>query len=270
MSPSVPDKPVECVVHYDVRMKMRIPLLLTALLLFTLLQGCMVDRLLAVRSQMCTFDEAYRVSLFPALEMDMLEPVLLDEDIHWLWDAEPTVYVDDGRERRDRYVLQKLETDGEGQRRPMAEEISIDFEYTLIEGQNLLSSVRTSDLPAGLRVEDRITPADMQDMAHEVCNTSLAALLPGRKVPLDPGLLEDLPSRSEVVDALGPPTEVLRDKDALVYEYRLSGSEEPRHVARLVVQFDPGGVRPLQVESAYGRYRSVTDLEAATTRIYIK
>jgi hypothetical protein len=110
----------------------------------------------------------------------------------------------------------------------------------------------------------------MQNMAHEACNTSLVALLPGRKLPLDPGLLEDLPSRSEVVDALGPPTEVLRDKDALVYEYRLSGSEEPRHVARLVVQFDPGGVRPLQVESAYGRYRSVTDLEAASTRIYIK
>ena len=129
-------------------MKMPIQLLIIALLLFTLLQGCMVDRLLAVRSQMCTFDEAYRVSLFPALEMDMLEPVLLD--------------------------------------------------------------------------------------------------------------------------ALGPPTEVLSDNDALVYEYRLSGSEEPRHVARLVVQFDPDGVRPSQVESVYGRYRSVTDLEAATTQIYIK
>jgi hypothetical protein len=109
----------------------------------------------------------------------------------------------------------------------------------------------------------------MQDMAHEVCNTSLVALLPGRKVQLDPGLLEDLPSRTEVLDVLGPPTEVLRDNDALVYEYRLSGSEDPRHVARLVVQFDAEGVRPLQVESAYGRYRSVTDLEAATTRIYI-
>ena len=106
-------------------------------------------------------------------------------------------------------------------------------------------------------------------MAREVCNTSLFALLPGRKVPLDPDLLEDLPSRVEVLDALGPPTEVLSDTDALVYEYQLSGSEEPRHVARLVVQFDAEGVRPLQVESAYGRYRSVTDLEAATTRIYI-
>ena len=63
---------------------------------------------------------------------------------------------------------------------------------------------------------------------------------------------------------------MLSDNDALVYEYRLSGSEEPRHIARLVVQFDPEGVRPLQVESAYGRYRSVTDLEAASTRIYIK
>ena len=73
-----------------------------------------------------------------------------------------------------------------------------------------------------------------------------------------------------LLDALGPPTEVLSDNDALVYEYRLSGSEEPRHVARLVVQFDTEGVRPLQVESVYGRYRSVTDLEAATTRIYIK
>jgi hypothetical protein len=110
----------------------------------------------------------------------------------------------------------------------------------------------------------------MQDMAYEVCNTSLIALLPGRKVPLDPDLLEDLPSHAEVLDALGQPTEVLSDNDALVYEYRLSGSEESRHVARLVVQFDPEGVRPLQVESVYGRYRSVTDLEAATTRIYIK
>jgi hypothetical protein len=270
MSLSVSDKPVECVGQYDARMKMRIPLLLAGPLLFTLLQGCMVDRLLAVRSQMCTFDEAYRVSLFPALEIDMLEPVMLDEDIHWLWDAEPTVYVDDGRERWDRYVLQKLVIDEEGQRRPMADEISIDFEYTLIDGQNLLSRIRTSDLPAGLRMEERFTPANMQDMAHEVCNTSLAALMPGRKMPLDPGLLEDLPNRTEVLDALGPPTEVLSDNDALVYEYRLSGSEEPRHVARLVVQFDPEGVRPLQVESVYGRYRSVTDLEATSTRIYIK
>jgi hypothetical protein len=95
----------------------------------------------------------------------------------------------------------------------------------------------------------------------------LFALLQGCMVDR---LLEDLPSRSEVLDALGPPTEVLSDNDALVYEYRLSGREEPRHVARLVVQFDPEGVRPLQVESAYGRYRSVTDLEAETTRIYIK
>ncbi len=270
MSLSVSDKHLECVGHYDARMKIRIPLLITALLLFALLQACMADRLLVVRSQMCTFDQTDRVSLFPALEMDVLEPVLLDEDIHWLWDAEPTVQVDDGSVRRDRYVLQKLVVDEEGERRPMADEITIDFEYTLIDGQNLLSHVRTSDLPPGLGLGERFTAEDMQDMAHEVCNASLFTLLSGRKVPLDPDLLKDLPSRAEVLDALGPPTEMPSGNDALIYEYRLSGSQEPRHVARLVVQFDPQGVQPLQVESAYGRYRSITNLEAETTRIYVR
>lgn len=232
-----------------------------------LLAGCMIDRLMAVRKQLCHFDDSFRLTLGASIEVEFLAPVLLARDIDRLIDAPPTAVIESGATRIHRYEFEKLASFPDGGRVSATDAFSVDLRYRIGADGTLLAGLSTSPLPQGLYDEQRIDESDLQAMAAEACNTPIVALGLRREFPIEPGMLENLPSREDAIGALGTPTRVIPESGALVYEYRLRGSDDARHVARLLAEFDDTGHRPEWVEFGFGSFRSHTDVQAATTRL---
>ena len=58
------------------------------------LNGCLINRMVEVKEQFCEFDSNFSLDFAEPASFNMHHPVLLDRDILWLSDAEPTELID--------------------------------------------------------------------------------------------------------------------------------------------------------------------------------
>lgn len=71
------------------------------------LSGCVYWRLLKMKNQLREFDQHVRVETENGLLLEFLKPVLLEEDMYWLMEAEPAVTAASGGQKILKYVFTK-------------------------------------------------------------------------------------------------------------------------------------------------------------------
>jgi hypothetical protein len=79
-----------------------------SLFVFAAVAGCLLDRLVEVRTRLCHFDENVRVTAVGGLQVDFLHPVLLEQDVVWLVGEAPAWVDADEDERVLHYVVERV------------------------------------------------------------------------------------------------------------------------------------------------------------------
>lgn len=247
---------------------MRHGLLLILLASTVLLQGCFFDRLVTLRSQACSFNENFAVSIDQKLSFEFYSPVLLEKDLRLIWGAEPTSVLRSDSGATMRYLFERVPV-GEYDRNTSAlDEISLEFEFIPVDGQLRLSKISSSDLPAEmLLVTKGINLSGVDDIAAHACAVKVNPLTRSVRLPLDQTWFNDLPARDELLALLGSPNALSGNGAGLVYEYRLKGDDTESDIARMVIHYDDTGEIPLTVKARFNRYQMRTDLRTALMEV---
>jgi hypothetical protein len=230
-----------------------VPVSLVLLAVLTL-PGCLLDRLLTVKAQMCAFDDYFVVSLEGGVDIRMSEPVLLRSDVVQIFDAPPTLQLNTAGGSIDRWVFAR-QGDSQGA------EFSFDFEYRQFDEQQLLSRISMGPLPA---TSLSISSEELSALARERCQTPLNPFTRSIETVIDPAWLDPLPTRTDIIREYGAPSAWLAGEDALVYEYRLQGSEDPAHVVHITAWFESD--KPVRVETTFAEYHAQADLVSGIAR----
>jgi hypothetical protein len=223
-------------------------LLLSAVLI---LNGCILERIFRVKSQLCDFDKNFQIELSEGFRVVLREPVMLDEDITWLAGAEPSEQKFVGDELVMTYNAERKWAKPNGQYDLPIELrfVRFDREYRLKEGY--LSKSLTHILTAKL----------LTQIMQSVCKSEKS--LVKRQIKIDIRTLDRtlLPDRSEITDLLGPPNSNSANEHKLVYDYRLRNNSANDIETTIEINFDDTDEKMLRIKVKYLRYHLDADFE---------
>ena len=113
-------------------LKIRGGLLLVLLTFSVLLQGCFLERLITLRSQTCSFDQHFAITLGRSIELDFHDPVLLEKDMDLIWDAPPTAISRSETGSTMRYLFQRVADEPGIGISSLLEEFSLDCQKSAV------------------------------------------------------------------------------------------------------------------------------------------
>ncbi len=236
-----------------------VSLVLTCLFL---LSGCLFNRVQTVKAQTCDFDRNFTFVAGTAPSLTFHEPILLKSDIERLLDFEPLelTRVDTGMIQR--YRIAQLSSDGQSQ-------VEYDVTMTFVSSGTewRLASVH---LP---RVVSRFFEAqDVARAAQRACEAEWRWAGLGIVQALSPEDLELLPTRSDLITALGPPTAVGNRGGSLTWAFRplptaeqTQASAPATPLAQVTVHFD-AEAQPERLWSSYRGLRAEADFQTLEAR----
>jgi len=235
------------------------------------LQGCFIDRLISLRSQTCSFDEYFAVSVDRNLAVEFYDPVLLEKDLRLIWGAAPTTFSSSDEGLNLSYVFQRVPGKAVNSQARLLSEFSLDFEFIPVDGQSRLSKISGSDLPPELLLAaTTISLSGLDEITASACEVDINLFTRSMVLPLDQDWFTDIPSRDELIALLGLPNSTLGEGNGLVYQYSLMGSGADKHTASFVIWYDEAGENPLALEADFDRYQMHTDLQTALMKVQIE
>jgi len=216
-----------------------------------LISGCLLQRVYAFKRQFCDYGRNFELVVGDEIRLNMRNPVLLDSDVVWLIGAEPTREARTGLAVEMTYVVEKdlpLSSDEYA--------IPLHLHFTPHDGDFRLSAgVIDRNLGA------MITPGLIQETVSHTCGS--ATSLVDRSVTVDLSGLEpaDIPTRNEIIDALGAPASTSQDGREAHYRFRLRDAKPGVEKSFARVRYDTNG-RVEHVVFRYLRYQLDADLVA--------
>jgi hypothetical protein len=251
--------------------KIRSGLLLVLLTFSVLLQGCFLDRLITLRSQTCSFDEHFTITLGRNIELDFHDPVLLEKDMDLIWDAPPTAISRSETGSTMRYLFQRVADEPGIGTSSLLEEFSLEFNFIPVDGQLRLSKISSSNLPAELLIAaNTISSPGLDEITDFACQAELNPFTRSMMLPLDRNWFKDIPARDELIALVGTPNLTLDEGNGIVYQYRLKSNDAKTHTARFVIWYGETGEKPLSVEAGFNRYLMYTDLLTAMMKVQFR
>ena len=233
--------------------------------LLTALSGCMLDRVLEVRSQFCDFEQNFDIELGHQPGIAMTHPVLLEQDVLWLMGAEPTETAIHLGGKKLSWVIE------EAMAKPdPAYDLRFDMEFRLVEEEFRLSQIRLDPKFNALLNPGKLDHEALLASAMDICETGLSFRLRSMEFDISEEDLERLPSRPEVLELLGPPHELSAPADGWTWRYRPKGASDESNTAQFTVWFDDASLKPLRMESKYWRYSSKADFTAKKLSMNVK
>ena len=251
--------------------KIRSVILLILLTFSVLLQGCFLDRLITLRSQTCSFDEYFAITLGRNVELEFRDPVLLEKDMDLIWGAPPTAISRSETGSTMRYLFQRVTDDPGNGTGSLLEEFSLEFNFIPVDGQLRLSKINSSNLPAELLIAaNTISLSGLDEITDFVCQAELNPFTRSMILPLDRNWFIDIPARDELIALVGTPDSTLDEGSGIVYQYRLKSNDAKTHTAKFVIWYDETGEKPLSVEAGFNRYQMYTDLLTAMMKVQFR
>lgn len=227
-------------------------ILLAILTTAFVINGCLLERIFRVKDQLCDFENNFHIDISEGFRVLLREPVMLDKDITWLTGAEPSTRALIGNELVMTYIAAKRRSQSYGQYDIPLELrfVRIDNDYRLIEGylSKNLTDVLTDEL--------------LTQIIQSVCRSKKS--LADQSVTIDIGSINRslLPSKSELIEILGPPNRDPGDGFKLSYEYQLKNDIPIDKITTIDILFDRDGEKILKIRVKYLRYHLDADFEA--------
>ena len=239
------------------------------LFITVILSGClnMAARMFTVREQMCEFDDYFNIQIEQAVKITLLEPVLLEKDVYLVMDAKPTRRIESAEGVTASYVFTQLQLTADGQRVPTDVEVKFKFQFTPTDKGLALSTIKSNNIPAEILESALPAVANSAEMAQQACHFSINPFSTSVTLEIDNDMLALLPARSTLTSWLGSPVESTDNIGDLVYEFLLQGEQADSGIARIDMDYDPVGNRPLAIEASFARYRASIDVPEGTLKM---
>jgi hypothetical protein len=218
------------------------------------LSGCLVNRAAEVKSQFCDFDSNFSLRFAESAEIDIHHPVMLDKDILWLADADPTETHISGNEKHMIFVMEKS-----GPNPDPADEIRVELGFELLDSKYKLAKIQFDPKLNAMMNPDVMDQASIEAGSKLMCETGYSLTSTEVEFDLSGQSFDDLPKRQEILELLGPPLELDAVADSLTYEYHLKGSQDDPFKTRFTVWFDDSGQNLARMESRYSHFQTSTD-----------
>lgn len=223
------------------------------------LSGCLVDRAMSVRAQMCGDDDLVEISSDDGVRVILHEPVLHDDDITRVLGVAPFYTETHGDRLEMRYLVRKLPVRGEPDWT-----LPFDLSFQLVDGRYKLQgfSVET-DLPISIDAES------IEQMTSASCSALPSLWRRSIEIEMSPEEIALAPTRAEVLSLAGVPTRANADLTEIHYEFTIRGSEDDHGRASVAMYFDASGEKLTRVESSFRRFRMDADFQTgiASARI---
>jgi hypothetical protein len=229
------------------------------------LSGCMLDRVLEVRSQFCDFEQNFDIEFDQQPGVVMTHPVLLDRDVLWLIGAEPTEITTLPGSKTMTWVIEEAIADPDP-----AYDLRFDLEFQYVDEEYRLSQIRLDPKFNALLNPDKLDHETLLASAQDICETGLSFRMRSMEFDIPEEDLEQLPSRPEVLKLAGPPHGLTAPGGGWTWRYRPRGASDESNTAQFTVWFDEISLEPLRMESEYGRYRSQADFSAKKLSMNVK
>ena len=218
------------------------------------LSGCLLNRVSEVRGQLCEFDSNFELRFSDEANFRFNHPVLLDKDIVWLAGASPT----EMNHSRDGlsmvYVIEKIA--------PVAQpenDIRLELNFSRNGDEFKLMNMRFDPKFNAILNPDVLDAEAISTAARTVCETGWNFASTSMEVDISDQDLESLPTRVEILEWLGTPSEQGQQDGSYTYVYRLKSDDPEPPIARITVWFDEAGEKPLRTDSRYSRFHTSTD-----------
>jgi hypothetical protein len=179
---------------------------------------------------------------------------LLDKDILWISDAEPTSVTEGNGELVMTWVIEKVMNIPEPEY-----DFAIDLYFEQSEGHYKLNRVQMDPIMREIMGTETINQELIDKMAMDVCETGWRFSDRDVEYELSEQEIALLPNRSEILEMLGEPSEHLETESAYVYEFRPRNNDPDPNIARVKVWFDESGELPVKMESSYSRFTTRAD-----------
>lgn len=246
----------------------RLSKLLTGLSIIAItlvLNGCLMNRVSTVHKQFCDFDSNFNIQFSDAAEMNFINPVLLDTDVVWMADAEPTEVIIRKNEKLMVYVMEKAVKFPDP-----AHDLRVSLKFERIDDQYKLATVQFDPKLNALINPEIMDPETISLASQNLCNVGWS--MASRKIELDISGqdLDELPDRMEILALAGKPLEQDDMTTKLSYEYRLKGDHAKRPSARFTVWFDHTGQILERMESQYSYFHTSTDFVTRKMQLRVK
>jgi len=235
-----------------------------AALLAVALNGCLINRAIAVRDQFCDFDSNFSLQFSDSVVFDFHQPVLLDADVLWLAGADPTETIENGKTRRMIFVLEK-----DVDQPDPSTNLQIELGFELLDGKYRLAEVQFDPRLNSIMNPETLDHAAITAASQSMCDTGRNGLSRQLEFDMSGQQLDTLPGRSEILEILGPPTDQDIVDDSFTYQYRLKGQQSDPVRARFTVWFDQTGNNMARMESHYSHFHTSTNFLEKVMRIEI-
>ena len=250
---------------YKSRAGVRFVLLM--LLITLLLSGCVLDRFLVVREQICDVDRYVSIQTGNSVSLVLNEPVLLEKDLYMIMDAQPTTRLETQDGVLINYIFEPLQTSAEKRPGPGAHYIQLSFLFIPLNDELRLAEISSSELPFELNNENLMTSGNLTALTDQVCGVAFNPFKRVYEVELDRQMLIALPDRQMAINWFGASLDSAHNGKQLVYEYRLKGDTGSGPVARVTARFDEKDDRLLHIETSFTRYRANLDVQSAEMQV---
>lgn len=234
--------------------------LILLLALCSQLSGCLLTRVYAFKGQFCDYQANFTLLVADGVTLQIHQPVLLDSDVVWLLGAEPTTQSDSSQQLEMLYLVEKdLPLPNPEYALPLR------LWFNDHHGDKLLSAGMIDK-----NLSAMITPGLIEETITHACDSETSMLK--KNVEFDLSNLDraDIPTHGQILDALGPPQEMLRDGREIIYRFRLRGAGPEVEKSYARVWFEAGGNEVERVRFRYLRYELDADFVAGRGSISIR
>jgi hypothetical protein len=233
------------------------------------LSGCLFNSVIEVKQQFCDFDAHFSIQTQGTTDFIMQTPVLRDSDILWLSPSPPTSVSTDGPLKQMTFVIEKLGVNAESAVNP---EIRLYFER--LDGRFKLKRMQLDENLAGSLGPYRFDSDIMVSAYRDICEMGVSQSSTRIIRDISAEEIEFLPSRDEMLEQFGAPTEIIETNRVFAYEYRVKpdsfeAGKRASETARIVVWFDDSGDKPLRMKFSYSRYQTEADFIAGKMKLNV-
>jgi len=229
------------------------------------LSGCLFNRAAEVKNQFCDFDSNFNLEFAQSAEFQFHHPVMLDKDILWLTASDPTEILVSGNKKQMVFIMEKSGTAPD-----LSTDIRVELEFDRLDEQFRLARIRFDPKLNAMMNPDVIDREAIEAGSRMMCDTGYSLRSKEVELDLSGQSFDELPSRQEILELLGPPLEHDPVGGSFSYEYRLKGSEDDPFNTRFTVWFDDSGERLARMESRYSHFHTSTDFLNKKMRVQLK